>query len=194
MKSLMYGSLVVGFLGIVATVFAAEESKAMKASKALSVTMKSLDGNDVDLSKYQGKVVMIVNVASKCGFTPQYEQLQALYEKYSKDGFVILGFPCNQFGSQEPGTAEEIKKFCQENYGITFPLFAKVKVNGDGACDLYKYLTRLVRKPVGPGKIKWNFEKFIIGRNGEVVARFGTRTKPDDPEVMKVIKAELAKK
>jgi glutathione peroxidase len=171
----------------------AVEKEAKKVSKPLSSTMKSLDGKEVDLSKYQGKVVLIVNVASKCGFTPQYEQLQALHEKHSKDGLAILGFPCNQFRSQEPGTADEIKEFCRVNYGVTFPLFAKVEVNGDGACELYKNLTALDTKPVGPGKISWNFEKFIIGRSGEVVARFAPKTKPDDPEVLKVIEAELAK-
>jgi glutathione peroxidase len=172
----------------------AVEKEATKVTKPLSFTLKSLDGKDVDLNKYEGKVVLIVNVASKCGFTPQYKQLQALHEKYAKDGLVILGFPCNQFLSQEPGTADEIKEFCRVNYGVTFPLFAKIEVNGDGACDLYKCLTALDTKPVGPGKISWNFEKFIVGRNGEVVARFAPRTKPDDPEVLKVLEAELAKK
>jgi glutathione peroxidase len=172
----------------------AVEKESKKSAKPLSFTMKSLDGKDVDLSKYQGKVVMIVNVASKCGLTPQYKQLQALHEKYGKDGLAILGFPCNQFLFQEPGTAGEIKEFCQKNYGVSFDMFAKVEVNGDGACELYKTLTALETKPVGPGKISWNFEKFIVGRNGEVVARFAPRTKPDDPEVLKVIEAELAKK
>lgn len=172
----------------------AVEKETKKVSKPLSFTMKSLSGKDVDLSKYQGKVVMIVNVASKCGLTPQYQQLQALHEKYSKDGLAILGFPCNQFLFQEPGTAEKIQEFCKVNYGVTFDMFAKVKVNGSGACDLYKILTALDTKPVGPGKIRWNFEKFILGRDGEVVARFSPRTKPDDPEVLKVIEAELAKK
>ncbi len=161
---------------------------------ALNFTMKSLDGKEVDLGKYQGKVVMVVNVASKCGLTPQYKQLQALHEKHEKEGLVILGFPCNQFRQQEPGTAEEIRKFCTANYGVSFPLFAKIEVNGDGACDLYKYVTALDVKPKGPGKITWNFEKFVIGRNGEVVARFAPQTKPDAPEVLKVIEAELAKK
>jgi len=170
------------------------EGEAKPVCKPLSFTMKSLSGKDVDLGKYQGKVVMIVNVASKCGLTPQYKQLQALHEKYSKDGLAILGFPCNQFLYQEPGTADEIQEFCRVNYGVTFDMFAKIEVNGKGACDLYKCLTSLDTKPVGPGKISWNFEKFIIGRNGEVVARFGPRTKPDDPEVLKVIEAELAKK
>jgi glutathione peroxidase len=172
----------------------AVEQESKNVSKPLGFTMKSLDGKDVDLGKYQGKVVMIVNVASKCGLTPQYEQLQALHEKYGKQGLAILGFPCNQFLSQEPGTADQIKEFCRVNYGVTFDMFAKIEVNGDGACDLYKTLTALKTKPVGPGKISWNFEKFVIGRNGEVVARFAPRTKPDDPEVVKVIQAELAKK
>ncbi len=172
----------------------APEKEAKKTPKALSFKMKSLDGKDVDLGKYQGKVVMIVNVASKCGFTPQYEQLQALHEKYAKEGLAILGFPCNQFKSQEPGTAEEIKQFCRVKYGVAFDMFAKVEVNGDGACDLYKYLTALDTKPVGAGKISWNFEKFVVNRKGEVVARFAPRTKPDDPSVIKVIEVELAKK
>lgn len=170
------------------------EKETKKVPKPLSLTMKSLSGKDIDLGTYQGKVVMIVNVASKCGLTPQYKQLQALQDKFGKDGLAILGFPCNQFLSQEPGTADEIQEFCRVNYGVTFDMFAKIEVNGDGACELYKSLTALDTKPVGPGKISWNFEKFIIGRNGEVVARFGPRTKPDDPEVLKVVEAELAKK
>ena len=172
----------------------ATEEESTKVSKPLSFTMRSLDGKDVDLSKYQGKVVLVVNVASKCGLTPQYEQLQALHEKHSEDGLAVLGFPCNQFLSQEPGSAEEIEKFCRVNYGVSFDMFAKVEVNGDGACDLYKNLTALDTKPVGAGKISWNFEKFIIGRSGEVVARFSPRTKPDDPGLLKVIQAELGKK
>ena len=161
---------------------------------ALNFTMNSLDGKEVDLSKYQGKVVLIVNLASKCGLTPQYKQLQALHEKYGKDGLVILGFPCNQFGQQEPGSPQEIQQFCSVNYGVTFPLFAKIEVNGDGACPLYKYLTALDSKPTGKGKISWNFEKFIISRNGEIVARFSPRTTPDASEILKVIDTELAKK
>jgi glutathione peroxidase len=175
---------------------AAEKSAASgeKGASALSFKMKSLDGKDVDLSDYQGKVLMIVNVASRCGNTPQYTQLEGLHEKYGKDGLEILGFPCNQFGSQEPGTAADIRKFCTEKYNVSFPMFAKIEVNGAGASPLYKYLTSLDLKPKGKGKVNWNFEKFIVGRNGEVVARFDPRTKPDADEVMKVIDAELAKK
>ena len=172
----------------------AVEKEIKKLAKPLNFTMKTLDGKDFDLSKYQGKVVLIVNVASKCGLTPQYKELQALHEKYAKNGLAILGFPCNQFLSQEPGTAEEIKEFCRIKYGVSFDMFAKVEVNGEAACDFYKNLTALDTKPVGPGKISWNFEKFVVGRNGEIVARFGPRTKPDDPDVLKVIEAELARK
>ena len=171
----------------------ATEQEPAKMSKPLSFTMKSLNGEDVSLSKYEGKVVLIVNVASKCGLTPQYEQLQALHDKYAEEGLAILGFPCNQFLWQEPGDAEQIQEFCRVNYGVTFDMFAKVNVKGKEACDLYKTLTALDTKPVGPGKISWNFEKFIIGRDGEVVARFSPRTKPDDPAILKVIEAELAK-
>ena len=164
------------------------------ASAALNHTMKTLDGKPIELKKYQGKVVMIVNVASKCGLTPQYEQLQAMHEEYADKGLAILGFPCNQFGKQEPGTAKEIRDFCTQNYGVEFDMFAKIDVNGDSACDLYKYLTSLETKPTGPGKISWNFEKFLIGRDGQVIARFSPRTKPDAEEVVKAIETALAQK
>ena len=162
------------------------------ASAALNHTMKTLDGKPVELKKYQGKVVMIVNVASKCGLTPQYEQLQAMHEEYADQGLAILGFPCNQFGKQEPGTAKEIRDFCTQNYGVEFDMFSKIDVNGDSACDLYKYLTSLETKPTGPGKISWNFEKFLIGRDGQVLARFSPRTKPDADEVIQAIESALS--
>jgi glutathione peroxidase len=174
---------------VVGTAIAAE-----KTPPALNFKMKSLDGKEADLAAYHGKVLLIVNVASKCGLTPQYKQLQALHDKYSPDGLVILGFPCNQFGHQEPGSPEEIQQFCTVNYSVSFPLFDKIEVNGGGACPLYKYLTALDTKPKGAGKIAWNFEKFVVGRNGAVVARFDPRTTPNAPEVLKVIEAELAKK
>ena len=159
----------------------------------LKFTMKSLDDKDIDLTKYAGRVVMIVNVASKCGYTPQYKQLQQLHEKYAEQGLAILGFPCNQFLWQERGSATEIQEFCRVNYGVTFDMFAKVEVNGKNACDLYKFLTTLDTQPKGAGKIGWNFEKFIVDRNGNVVARFGSSTKPDSPEIVAVIERELAK-
>lgn len=174
-----------------ATLGAADKDK---PAAALDFTMKSLEGKEVDLSQYQGKVVMIVNVASECGLTPQYEQLQALHEQYSDQGLVILGFPCNQFGSQEPGTDAEIQEFCTANYGVKFPMFSKVVVNGEETCPLYKHLKAQNTKPKGPGEISWNFEKFLLDREGNLIARFEPRTKPDAPEVTKMIEAELAKK
>jgi len=172
----------------------ATEQESTKVSKPLSFTMKSLDGKDVDLSKYQGKVVLIVNVASKCGLTGQYEQLQELHDRYAEEGLAILGFPCNQFLSQEPGTATEIKEFCRVNYGVTFDMFAKVDVKGENACEFYRFLTSLDTKPKGAGQVSWNFEKFVIDRNGFVVARFGSRTKPDASEIVRLIESELAER
>jgi glutathione peroxidase len=160
---------------------------------ALRFKMKTLEGEEVDLAKYEGKVVMIVNVASKCGYTPQYEQLQQLHEKYAERGLAVLGFPCNQFLWQEPGSETEIGEFCRVNYGVTFDMFAKVAVKGKNACDLYKFLTSLDTKPKGAGKVGWNFEKFIVNRSGDVVARFGSGTMPDAPEVVVIIERELAK-
>jgi glutathione peroxidase len=171
----------------------AEDAGAREAP-ALSFQMKSLDGKDVNLADYKGKVVLFVNVASKCGLTPQYAQLESLHEKYAEKGLAILGFPCNQFGGQEPGSADDIRQFCDKNYGVKFPLFAKIDVNGEGACALYKYLTALDTTPQGAGPIGWNFEKFLVNRKGEVVARFNPRTKPDAPEVIERIEAELAAK
>jgi glutathione peroxidase len=143
------------------------------------------------VSKYQGKVVVFVNVASKCGYTPQYTGLEQLHEKYGDKGLAIVGVPANEFGKQEPGTNAEIAEFCSKNYGVKFDMLEKVVVKGNGQCDLYKYLTKDSRFT---GDIKWNFEKFVVGRNGEVVARFDSKTKPESPEFVKVIEDELAKK
>ena len=167
------------------------EGKEKKVSDVLNFKMKSIDGKDVDLSKYQGKVIMFVNVASKCGYTKQYKELQAIYKKYEKDGFVVIGVPANEFGKQEPGTDEEIATFCSSKYNVTFPLMSKVVVKGKGITPLYEKLTS--SKKYG-GEIKWNFTKFIVGRNGEIVARFEPKVKPDDKEVIEVIEAELKKK
>lgn len=172
----------------------ADEAKTdAKTPPALNFKMKTLRGQEVDLANYKGKVLLVVNVASECGLTPQYTGLQALDAKYGDKGLEVMGFPCNQFGKQEPGSAKEIQNFCKTQYGVKFDMFAKVEVNGDGACPLYKYLTAQETKPKGAGKIGWNFEKFIIGRNGEVVARFSPRTKPTDPALLSVLEAELAK-
>ena len=160
-------------------------------STALGYTMNTLAGKPVKLDSYKGKAVLFVNVASKCGLTPQYKALEALHEKYAGQGLAIVGVPANNFGAQEPGTAEEIQTFCQKNYGVKFDMLAKVSVKGDDKCDLYKFLTS---KDSGfPGEISWNFEKFLIGRDGKVAARFEPKTAPDDATVVKAIEAELAK-
>ncbi len=163
-----------------------------KQESALDFTMKSIDGKDIPLSKYKGKVVMIVNVASKCGLTPQYEQLEALHEKYSGKGLAILGFPANNFKSQEPGTNEEIKTFCSAKYNVKFDLFAKISVLGEDKAPLYQYLTSTERNDTYGGEIQWNFTKFLLNRKGEVMARFEPKTKPDDPEVIKAIEEALS--
>ncbi len=163
------------------------------ASKpAISFTVKDIKGKDVSLAdKYGGKVVLIVNVASKCGYTPQYKGLEALHEKHAAKGLAVLGFPCNQFGGQEPGTNLEIQEFCQTKFGVKFDMFDKIDVNGDNASPLYKYLTG-PDVPVGDkGPVKWNFEKFLIGKDGQVVARYSSAVKPEDIE--KDIEAALAK-
>jgi len=166
---------------------------AEKVPAVLNFKMKSLDGKDVSLSKYQGKVVLIVNVASRCGLTPQYEALQKLHETYKDKGFVILGFPCNQFGKQEPGSALQIKQFCTSNYGVTFDMFSKVDVNGPDAAPLYKFLTSKKTDPDHAGRIQWNFEKFLISKEGKIAERFAPRIKPDAPQVMAAIEKEIAK-
>lgn len=148
----------------------------------LDFTMKRLDGTEQALTDYKGKVVMMVNVASKCGLTPQYKGLQELYTKYQPQGFEILGFPANNFGGQEPGTEEEIGQFCEANYGVTFPLFSKISVLGDDIHPLYKSLTTMP-DPIG-GDVRWNFQKYLLDRDGNVVTKFGPRTTPEDPELV----------
>ena len=151
-------------------------------------TMKNIDGQDVKLDVYRNKVVMIVNVASECGLTPQYEGLQALFDRYKDRGFVVLGFPANNFGAQEPGTEAEIKEFCSLNYNVTFPMFSKISVKGEGKHPLYTFLTS---QGPEPGEITWNFEKFLVDRSGEMIARFSPKTPPDDPEVIKAVEGAL---
>ena len=142
----------------------------------------ALDEKKIDLKKYQGKVVLVVNTASKCGLTPQYAGLEALHEKYQERGLDVLGFPCNQFGAQEPGDAAQIGAFCEENYGVSFQMFGKIEVNGDGAHPLYKWLTRAAPGLLGSEAIKWNFTKFLIGPDGHVVKRYAPQTEPADLE------------
>lgn len=169
-----------------------DESEKKSAPAALKFTVKDIDGAEVDLAKYYGDVVMVVNVASKCGLTPQYEGLEALHDKYSEQGLTILGFPCNQFGKQEPGSEQEIKAFCRRKYDVSFDMFAKIDVNGEHQSPLYRLLTTTETKPEGPGNISWNFEKFLIDRKGNVIARFAPKTAPDSADLVKMIETALA--
>jgi len=185
--------LICSMLVAAAAVGVSAAGGAEKAASALGFKMKSLTGKEVDLSKYKGKVVLMVNVASECGLTPQYEQLEALHEKYADKGLAILGFPANEFGMQEPGSDKEISEFCQKNYGVKFDMFSKVVVKGEGKCPLYQFLTSKETNPKFAGDITWNFEKFLLDRQGNVVARFAPKVKPDSEEVLSVIEEQLAK-
>lgn len=155
------------------------------------ITVKDMNGKDVNLADYKGKVLLIVNVASKCGNTPQYAGLERIYEKYKDRGFEILAFPCNQFGQQEPGTNAEIKEFCTSNYGVTFPLFDKIEVNGPNHSPLYAKLTS--NSNTEQGDVKWNFEKFLISKDGDIVARFRSKVTPESDEMTAAIEHELEK-
>lgn len=174
-------------LAIAAAVAGAE------AQSIYDFTMKSLDGQQVSLKSYSGKVVLLVNVASRCGFTPQYAGLESIYEKYKNRGLVIVGVPANNFAQQEPGTNEEIKRFCSTKYNVSFPMMAKVSVLGDDETPLYRFLTDKSANPKIGGDIKWNFTKFLFDRNGMPVARFEPAVKPDSPEVTTAIESALSK-
>jgi glutathione peroxidase len=165
---------------------------AQAADALYDVPLKDIDGQPTSLKAYKGKVLLIVNVASKCGYTPQYAGLEALQEKYKGKGFSVLGFPCNQFGRQEPGTNEEIKQFCSSKYQVTFPLFDKIEVNGPNRQQLYAILAG-DGSPF-PGDIKWNFSKFLIGRDGKILKRFESKVKPDSAELTQAIESALAAK
>jgi glutathione peroxidase len=159
-----------------------EEKMAETSRTVYSFSAQTLDGRATSLSDFKGKVLLIVNTASQCGFTPQYAGLESLYRTYKERGLEVLGFPCNQFGSQEPGTAAEIGVFCERNYGVSFPMFGKIDVNGEKAHPLYQFLKKEkpgLLGPLGGGAIKWNFTKFLVNRNGRVVARFASTTKPE---------------
>ncbi|MCX4812985.1 glutathione peroxidase [Streptomyces sp. NBC_01239] len=158
----------------------------------LGVEIGSLTGDSADLSQYAGKAVLVVNVASKCGLTPQYTGLERLQERYAAQGFTVLGVPCNQFLGQEPGSAEEIAEFCSATYGVTFPLTEKVEVNGDGRHELYERLVGFADGEGHTGDIRWNFEKFLIGRDGTVVARFSPQTEPESAEVVAAVETAVA--
>jgi glutathione peroxidase len=157
------------------------------------IKVTDIDGNEFTLDKYKGNVLLIVNVASKCGYTPQYEGLQRIYEKYKDKGFYVLGFPANNFANQEPGTNEEIKEFCQTKYKVTFPMFAKISVKGDEIHPLYKFLTSKETNPNFAGEITWNFNKFLIDREGNVVARFSSKDAPESEAVTQKIEEYLAR-
>lgn len=159
----------------------------------LNFTMKSLDGNDVNLSKYSGKVILVVNTASRCGYTKQFGGLQALNEKYAGQGLAVLGFPSNDFGGQDPGTDEQIGAFCKKNYGVSFDMFSKVTVKGENKAPFFKYLTDAQTNPASPGEIGWNFEKFLISRDGKIIGRYKSKVAPDSPELVKAVEAELVK-
>jgi glutathione peroxidase len=154
--------------------------------------MKTIDGKAQKLADYRGKVLLVVNVASKCGLTPHYKGLQALYEEKQDDGLAVLGFPCNQFGGQEPGGDADVKSFCSTSYGVSFPMFSKIDVNGASRAPLYGWLTAEKTAPDGPGDIAWNFAKFVVGKDGHVKARFNPRVEPNDPALRKAIDAALA--
>lgn len=189
---------IISFLASIAILFSTQISAKLyprypeeTSNNILDLSVKDINGKEVKLSNYKGKVLLIVNVASKCGYTPQYEGLEKIYKQYKSKGFEILAFPCNDFGAQEPGTNEEIKEFCSTNYNVTFQLFDKIKVLGKEKSKLYERLIN--SKNVEQGDIKWNFEKFLIDKNGEIVARFRSKVKPESEEIIKAIEKELAK-
>src|SRR5213080_100997 len=177
----LFTAIVVGVIGVLMT----------PAPAALNFTMKSIDGKPVDLSRYQGRVVLMVNVASQCGYTPQYAGLEELHKKYAANGLSILGFPSNDFGAQEPGSDAEIAQFCKQNYGVEFDMFSKIVVRGPGQAPLYKYLTT---HPKFSGQVDWNFEKFLIARNGDVIARFKSEVEPASKQMVSAIENALAAK
>jgi glutathione peroxidase len=173
---------------------ASAQDSAKKASSVLDFTMKDIDGKEVPLSKFQGKVLLIVNTASQCGFTPQYKGLQETFQKYKDQGFEVLAFPANEFGAQEPGTDGQIKEFCSTKYKVSFPLFSKIVVKGEGIHPLYEFLTSKTTDPKFAGPIRWNFAKFLVNRKGEVIGRFQPDVKPESAELTSAIEKALAEK
>lgn len=164
-----------------------------KETPMWNVSLKTLQGKDTKLADYKGKALLIVNVASKCGMTPQYSTLEALQKKYGPQGFTVIGFPCNQFGGQEPGSAQEIETFCSTTYGVTFPMMEKIDVNGEGRHAIYKELTPLADAKGYTGDIRWNFEKFVVSADGTKITRFHPKAPPDDPAVIAAVEDALPK-
>ena len=186
-----FALLSLALIGLAATL--TPSAPAAPAKSVYEFTLKSIDGESVNLAKYHGKVLLLVNVASRCGFTPQYTALEAIYEKYKSRGLVIVGIPANNFMGQEPGTNEEIKTFCTRKYNVSFPMMSKVSVLGEDKTPLYKFLTDKAVNPKIGGEIQWNFTKFLFDRNGNPVARFEPATTPDSPEVTAAIESALGK-
>lgn len=184
--------LTLGLLMSAAPAAPAQEKGARKVTTPLQFEVADIDGRKVDLGKYKGKVVLIVNVASECGYTPQYKGLQELHAKYGPKGLAILGFPCNDFGRQESGTEAKIKEFARTKYGVGFDLFSKVGITGSDACPLYRHLT--AKEMENGGEVRWNFEKFLLGRDGEVVARFPSDVEPTSRELLDLLEKELNRK
>jgi glutathione peroxidase len=194
MKKYLLGAVSLVIVSAVALFLVEAKSSTVKKERTKSVydfTLKDVKGKDVKLDEFRGHVVMLVNVASKCGYTPQYEGLEKIYERYKDRGFTILAFPANNFGAQEPGTNEEIQQFCRLNYGVKFPIFSKISVKGDDKHPLYKYLTEKETNPEFAGEIKWNFNKFLVGKDGKILARFDSADKPEDEKVTGAIERAL---
>jgi len=186
---MLLGGILLGLTGVSAQAGQERTMMAVKSTSLYDFTMDNIDGKPVNLGQYRGNVLLVVNTASLCGNTPQYSDLQALYDEYHDKGFEILAFPANNFGQQEPGTNEEIKSFCFTKYSLTFPLFSKISVKGPDKHPLYQYLTE--QSPF-PGEVEWNFQKYLVDRSGKIVGRFHHRTKPLAPEIVKEVQRVLA--
>jgi glutathione peroxidase len=187
--ALMSAVLVMSFPAVVSAA-----GPGQKPASVLDFHVKDIDGKDVDLASFKGKVLLVVNTASQCGLTPQYKELEAAYEKYKARGFEVLAFPANEFGAQEPGSNEQIKEFCATNYKVSFPLFSKIVVKGKGIHPLYGFLTSDTTDPKFAGEIPWNFTKFLVNRKGEVIARFQPQEKPSSDKVVGALEKALAEK
>lgn len=193
MKTFAIGAIVVALGGAALAAFALtpKQTSPMKsdAKDIYSFKVDTIEGKSKSLADYKGKVLLVVNTASKCGLTPQYEGLEKLYKAHKEDGLVVLGFPANEFAGQEPGTNEEIKEFCSKNYGVSFPMFSKVVVKGENTHPLYQWL---LAQTENHNDIEWNFAKFVVGKDGKVIARFAPKTAPDDPKLIETLKSALA--